>query len=332
VIPLTVRGVIPLRTPMPKVSFRATLKPLEVEEIIDLVFHRPLAWLITRAVYKTRVQPDQITWASMFVGIAAGIVTWSSFVYGAPHLVLGGGLFIFSAVLDCSDGQLARLRETSSAFGRMLDGAVDAVVQAAVVPAVMAHVWWQQGGASVAPPYNGSSSVVPALWWLLAGVGAIVSGLAHTVLYDHYKNVYLHHIQVVRKEGDDPEDLRAAEATLRARKTSLSDLMRIHIAVPYLINQRRWLLWMDPYVPARFRDMAVYSEDTAARYRASQRTLMRLWSFYGIGTHIFGLGLAMALNAIETYLLVRLVVFNLVLVPLVMVQRRASKTFFETHI
>jgi len=44
------------------------------------------------------------------------------------------GLLVFlSAVFDCADGQLARMRKSSSPFGRMLDGIADLVVSIAVV-------------------------------------------------------------------------------------------------------------------------------------------------------------------------------------------------------
>ncbi len=305
------------------------LKPLDVEEVIDVALHRPLAYVITRAAYPTAVTPDQITWASMFVGIAAGAAAWSSFALGAPRMALAGALFVLSAVLDCSDGQLARLRGTSSSFGRMLDGAVDAVVQAAVVPAAIAHVWWRHGGPSFAPaPPGAATAVALPLAWVALGALAVVTGLAHTILYDHYKNVYLHLTQPVRKEGDDPEDLDAAVASRRADRLSLADRLRFAVSHPYLVRQRVLFDWIDPHLPSRFRDMPRYSPETAARYRAAQRGLMRAWTFYGIGTHIFGLGVAMALDRVELYVLARLVLFNAALLALVPAQRRASRAFF----
>jgi hypothetical protein len=314
-IPFTYHAVVTLRAAMPDISFRAMLKPLDVEELVDLVVHRPLAWAITRAAYPTPVTPDQITWASMFVGIAAGAATWASLRLGAPYMALAGALFILSAVLDCSDGQLARLRGTSSPFGRMLDGAVDAVVQCAVVPAVIVHVYFR------AVPSN-------ALAWLALSFVAVVTGLAHTVLYDHYKNVYLCQTEAHYHEGDDPETLDAVRATRRAQGFSLSDWMRFEIAAPYLARQRALFAWIDPRLPSRFRDMPGYTPARAERYRVLNRGLMRAWTFYGIGTHIFGLGVAMMFDAVAHYVVLRAVLFNLGLFVLVPVQRRATRAYF----
>lgn len=315
---------------MPDLSFRAMLKPLDVEEVIDVALHRPLAYVITRAAYPTPVTPDQITWVSMFVGIAAGAAAWSSFALGAPRMALAGALFILSAVFDCSDGQLARLRGTSSSFGRMLDGAVDAVVQTAVLPAAIMHAWWRAGGPSPAPPPSGVAvATMPAALWLALGAVAVFTGIVHSILYDHYKNVYLHLTQPVRKEGDDPEDVEAAWDARAGDRMSPGDKLRFIIARPYLIRQRALFDWIDPHLPTRFRDMPAYSPETAARFRREQRGLMRAWTFYGIGTHIFGLSVAMMLDRVDLYILARLVLFNGALLALVPAQRRASKRFFE---
>lgn len=304
---------------MPELSYRAMLKPLDVEEIVDLAVHRPLAYVLTRAVFATPITPDQITWASMAVGLAAGAAAWGSFLLGAPRLTLASALFVLSAVLDCSDGQLARLRGTSSPFGRMLDGAVDLVVQLAFVPGVIAHVWWKTGGPG--PAAGPHPHWMPAALWLVLGVLATASGAFHTTLYDRYKNIYLHHTEAKRGEGEDPEDLQSARG-------DAGDWLRRHVAVPYLSRQMRALAWLDPHVPRRFREMPGYSPATAERFRAAQRGLMRAWSFYGIGTHIFALAVATALDRAEWYILARLFLCNLALVPLVAAQRRASRRFF----
>lgn len=303
---------------MADLSFRATIKPVEVEELIDLFVHRPLAHLIARAAYPTAVTPDQLTMLSMFVGIAAGWCTWTSLARGATFLAAGGLLLIASAVVDCSDGQLARMRQSSSRFGRMLDGLVDAIVQAAVIPPVIAHLWLEHRG------HPGE-----ALLWVTLGLVAAGTGAVHTTLYDHFKNVYLVHTQPTRREGnDDPEDVEAHYAGMKSQGLRLFDAIRFFLYRRYVPRQRAILGWVDPSVPARFRDMAEYSLERAARYRLRHRGVMRAWSFYGIGTHIFGLGVAMMTDQLGAYVFVRGVVFNLALLALVPAQRRASREFF----
>ena len=303
---------------MADLSFRATIKPVEVEELIDLFVHRPLAHLIARAAYPTAITPDQLTLCSMFVGIAAGWCTWSSLARGSAYLAVGGVLLIASAVVDCSDGQLARMRQSSSRFGRMLDGLVDAIVQAAVVPAVVAHLYFEH-----------RTHPAEALFWVGVGLVAAVTGALHTTLYDHFKNVYLVQTQPTRREGnDDPEDIEAQYAGLQSDGLRLFDAIRFFLYRRYVPQQRALLGWIDPSIPARFRDMPEYSLERAARYRLGHRRVMRAWSFYGIGTHIFGLGVAMITDHIGAYVFARAVLCNLALLLLVPAQRRASRQFF----
>src|SRR5213592_1484511 len=78
-----------------------------VEEWLDLRFFRPVGIRIARALYPTGISPDQVTLWSLLIGLVAG------------HL------FVVSDVFDSADGQLARLRGTSTRFGRALDGISD---------------------------------------------------------------------------------------------------------------------------------------------------------------------------------------------------------------
>src|SRR5712671_6044185 len=119
-------------------GYWASLKPLEVEEPIDIYVHRPLAYVLARACYSLPISPDAITGLSILAGIASAISLLSTFPY---HLQIGGLLLFGSAVLDCADGQLARMRGTSSLFGRMLDGTADLFTVGAAAPATVVVIW-----------------------------------------------------------------------------------------------------------------------------------------------------------------------------------------------
>jgi len=93
-----------------------------VEEWIDLRFFRPLGFRIANALRSTRASPDQVTIASLAIGLVAGHLMF----YASPTLnAIGVALFVLSDVLDSADGQLARMRGTSTRFGRILDGVAD---------------------------------------------------------------------------------------------------------------------------------------------------------------------------------------------------------------
>jgi phosphatidylglycerophosphate synthase len=93
-----------------------------VEEWADRRFFRPLGWRIATALQSTRVSADAVTLASLVLGVLAGHLFW----YRSASINAAGVLlFIISDVLDSADGQLARLRGTSTRMGRILDGLAD---------------------------------------------------------------------------------------------------------------------------------------------------------------------------------------------------------------
>lgn len=91
---------------------------------IERYFTRPLASLIVRALYNTKITPNQITIASFFLGICCAIA-----YCGGTHkyFILGGFLAQTSSILDCSDGMLARAKNLQSRFGAFLDLYLDRV-------------------------------------------------------------------------------------------------------------------------------------------------------------------------------------------------------------
>src|SRR5256886_5570361 len=94
-------------------------KGRSVEEWVDLHFFRPIGIRIARALQPTGISADQVTLWSLVIGLVAGHLFayrdhWTNFI--------GFLLFIVSDIFDSADGQLARLRGTSTRFGRALDG------------------------------------------------------------------------------------------------------------------------------------------------------------------------------------------------------------------
>src|SRR2546422_1806872 len=93
-----------------------------VEEWADRRFFRPVGWWLAKTLAPTGISADDVTLASLVLGVAAG----HFFFYSRPWLnAIGVALFVVSDVLDSADGQLARLRGTSTRMGRILDGLAD---------------------------------------------------------------------------------------------------------------------------------------------------------------------------------------------------------------
>ena len=57
-----------------KRTYKESLKSMDTEETIDLVFYRPIGFMWAVLCAKLGIKPNAITIASIFIGIAAGIL------------------------------------------------------------------------------------------------------------------------------------------------------------------------------------------------------------------------------------------------------------------
>ena len=107
---------------------------------VNRYLNRPLASLIVRAVFRTRVTPNQLTFVSFFIGLAGAF----AFFRGTPmFFAVGGVLAQLSSVVDCADGQLARARNRMSEFGAYLDLILDRVNEFFLIAGVVfGHFAW----------------------------------------------------------------------------------------------------------------------------------------------------------------------------------------------
>jgi len=279
-------------------AYFRSLKPLEVEEPIDVWVHRPPAYVLAKILLPTPVSPNLVTCASIAVGIAAGAAIFASFPW---HLPLAGVLIFGSAVLDCCDGQLARLRKSSSAFGRMLDGVADLVVSTVVV-----------GGGAWLVLRKFQDPLWLCLVALVLAVTTIITGSFHTTMYDHYKNLFLRMTHPSYREGEDPS---AAEARFQEQRAQMSFIIRVAwgIYLFYVRSQRDYAQKFDPASVRLFSANPEFSQRNAAIYRKLAGSAMRVWrTFFGFGSLVFGLAVSIGLDVTEFYLLFRLLLLNAV--------------------
>ena len=167
-------------------------KGRSVEEWVDLHFFRPIGIRIARALLPTGISADQVTLWSLVIGLVAGHL----FAYRDHWTnLIGFGLFVVSDVFDSADGQLARLRGTSTRFGRVLDGINDNLR--------FVNLYFHLIYRLVHTGY----------WWPGAFLLVAAAGLAHTfqsAAIDFVRNAYLSIGVGGRGELDLPEDLDPA--------------------------------------------------------------------------------------------------------------------------
>ena len=102
-----------------KVSFESTLKSSDTEELIDIYFYRPIGYRLALMFQSLGITPNTVTIASIFIGMMGGVL----FYYEDLSINIAGMLLLILAnSFDSADGQLARMTNTKSMLGRVLDG------------------------------------------------------------------------------------------------------------------------------------------------------------------------------------------------------------------
>ena len=93
-------------------------------------------WAV-RLLYPTSVTPNQITVLSLIFGLASA----GFYISETPNALVWGAVFLYGKVfLDNVDGNLARVRGTTSRFGRFLDSLADFLVTVLVYIAITVYL------------------------------------------------------------------------------------------------------------------------------------------------------------------------------------------------
>jgi phosphatidylglycerophosphate synthase len=148
----------------------------EFEGFVDRFFNRKVSRWFTRIFLAAGLSPNVITILATLVGLAAaacfGFGTYSAGIMAAL-------LFQLAAIIDCCDGEVARLTFTESPFGAWLDIAMDNVVHMAIFAGIAAGSYLRLAGADGAwvPLALGSAAVLGngLSFWLITRAQKIKS-------------------------------------------------------------------------------------------------------------------------------------------------------------
>ncbi len=109
-------------------KIKATLKSSETEDWLDLHVIRPFCYYCAVVFAKFDIHPNTVTIWSMIIGAASTVFFASSCYYyngweGLCYNLIAIAMLMVADILDCTDGQLARMTGKKSRIGRILDGA-----------------------------------------------------------------------------------------------------------------------------------------------------------------------------------------------------------------
>ncbi len=293
-----------------KPTLESTLKSTDTEEFIDIHFYRPIGYRWALFFNKLGVTPNQITIASIFIGVAAGICFYfSSFWINA----LGVFLLIWANSYDSADGQLARMTGQKSQLGRILDGACGDFWFASIYIAIVFRLFPVWG------------------WWILAL--ALVTGYFHgrqAAMADYYRNVHL--LFLKGKSGselDNSTDLSEKYKSLSWKKEPFVKFFETFY-LSYTRGQEAWspaLQQMLQVIHNSYNGIA--PEWFRKEFRAESLPLMKYTNILSFNTRAIVLFASVLSGYPWIYFVFEMTVLNALLIYMVMRHESICKKFTE---
>lgn len=152
---------------------------------------RPLAAVLLYFLRRTPLTPNQVTFlgAIVFLGVAAALILVRDW-YG---MLLAAAVLEFAYLLDCADGQLARLKSMTSEVGAYLDFLIDEVKALLLVGAFALRLWLVEDDPT----------------WLVVGIAgmalvSIATSLTNFVRRPEYAGRDIKPGESARRKGERP--------------------------------------------------------------------------------------------------------------------------------
>ncbi|MCX5727539.1 MAG: CDP-alcohol phosphatidyltransferase family protein [Nitrospirae bacterium] len=192
----------------------------EFEGFVDRFFNRKISRWFTRIFLAGGLSPNAITILAAVVGLVAaagfGVGTYSAGIIAAL-------LFQLAAIIDCCDGEVARLTFTESPFGAWLDIAMDNVVHMAIFAGIAVGYYLRVAGSDGA--------------WVPLALGSAA------VLGNGLSFLLVTRAQKVKAESGWKTPVQAAWSDFMLKNVASRDFSVI-VLIFAVIGKLDWFLWM----------------------------------------------------------------------------------------
>ena len=200
-----------------KQQAQAAVKCDNIDDPIDLHVTGVISMVFSKIFIKLHIIPNVVTILSMITGVAGALLLLKQTLL---FDIIGSCLVLFSYVLDCCDGQIARTTMHFSKIGRLLDGLSDATVYFALYTVTFIRL-------SRLNPFS-----APWVWPVVAAVLLLVLFLIYirqNQLPDYFKN--LHMFMIDNSKGS--ELTRAKHIKAQREKEPKGSITRFGLSCYY---------------------------------------------------------------------------------------------------
>ena len=301
-----------------KKDYKDSLKSLDTEETIDLLFYRPIGYMWALLGEKLGITPNAITIASIFLGVAGGVLfyfhddlLWLNYI--------GMVLLVWANSFDSADGQLARLTHQYSRLGRILDG-------------LSGDFWFVAIYFAICFRVNETSEYFMEYPWAI-WVMAVLAGMCHgkqAASADYYRQFHLYFLKGTEgSELDSCPQLDEKLKTLSWKRNFWSKLT-LFVYRNYTANQEKLTPRMQQLrkmlkehfgenIPQAFRDA----------FRAKSKSLMKYTNMLSFNTRVIVLFISLFVQMPWLYFAFELTVLNLMLVYMICRHERICRHFIK---
>lgn len=283
---------------------QASFKSEDTEEWLDVHFTRPIGLFFALVWKRLGVHPNVVTIISIFLGVAAGVMFYSTDLWAN---VAGVVLLMFANFCDSTDGQLARLTGQKTLIGRMLDGFAGDVWFAAIYVALCLRLMSQPMPLT---------DVCWGPWiWMLGVVAGFLCHSPQASLADYYRQIHLYFIKgKVGSELDSYANQHAIYESLPKSGRWLERTFYYNYQNYCKSQERRTPMFQRFYANMLARWGAVENTPQQLRddFRRGSKPLMPLTNILTFNTRAIALYLTCLLDMPWAYMLFEIVVLTII--------------------
>ncbi len=227
----------PIATPAERRAAHAMLYQILVkpqDNAITRYLYRPVSLPLTRLLVWTPVTPNQVSYA---VAVIVAIGCWITAHASPAAAAIGTVIVLAASYLDCCDGEIARVKLTSSRYGAWIDTVIDELSSIAYIAALGWHCHLHDSAAAPFVPAI-ALGVASNVWSMYCVYYNIIVGVGSANSQD-----YAGRFEVVPAGAPNLVRLQPSGQAMTPSSTLPGWVRWLATYAPY-ITRRDFLSWM----------------------------------------------------------------------------------------